>query len=383
MTNEVTHYDFDGAVITCLKVFGASPINKVFLAEYLGGMTVTDIERRVQVPPEDMGQRLLPNNVDVEGAFWDTFDRCYMIQPTRYAEICMFYHSYLITNMGSDKSQIIVKSSVLRDALHQDCKFFFPSEYQAVNRDRFAEMEQPGQEHTIFRIVKEYLEMNASNRIGVPWRTTHMRPYDLQLRLKVPENEILLSAIVRCILELPKTQGSPWLIQICQKESNGQLTYNHWKDSLETVSGRSIDETAYNGRNGKALVYAQIIGSGPTDHLLFTYKILVFYSNMFNWFSTFVVKYIEDRRYRTSNSVALQHTLPENYPHTDKSTPAIFSVNTIKNFHTVLHNIQAFDVFKQAFSAEQIRNMRVERIRQEAQFRQARVQKVGSRFFSS
>ena len=74
MTNEVTHYDFDGAVITCLKVFGASPINKVFLAEYLGGMTVTDIERRVQVPPEDMGQRLLPNNVDVEGAFWDTFD---------------------------------------------------------------------------------------------------------------------------------------------------------------------------------------------------------------------------------------------------------------------------------------------------------------------
>lgn len=51
MSNEITQYDFDGAVLTCLKMFGNSPLNKIFLAEYLGGMAVTDVERRVQVPP--------------------------------------------------------------------------------------------------------------------------------------------------------------------------------------------------------------------------------------------------------------------------------------------------------------------------------------------
>ena len=59
MAAEITHIDFDGAVDLTIKFFGNSPLNRVFLAEYIGNFYVTEGERRVQVTPQDMNLRLL------------------------------------------------------------------------------------------------------------------------------------------------------------------------------------------------------------------------------------------------------------------------------------------------------------------------------------
>ena len=57
MAAEITHIDFDGAVDLTIKFFGNSPLNRVFLAEYIGNFYVTEGERRVQVTESEIALR--------------------------------------------------------------------------------------------------------------------------------------------------------------------------------------------------------------------------------------------------------------------------------------------------------------------------------------
>lgn len=171
-----------------------------------------------------------------------------MITPAKYAEICLYYFNYYVSTGSRDRQLILVQSGVLKTALENDCKFFFPGDYQTIKRERFAEMDQ--KPVAVYEIVKDYLDWQSGNTIhGTAWSRLHVRPNDLQNRLMNPENELLLSVIHRAIAQqIPLAPRTPWLVVILQKGSSGKPIYDEWKELVESqVSDKTLQQSKWKG----------------------------------------------------------------------------------------------------------------------------------------
>ena len=209
MAAEITHIDFDGAVDLTIKFFGNSPLNRVFLAEYIGNFYVTEGERRVQVTPQDMNLRLLSVDQDYERVFWMRFDGCYLLNPLRYSSICLYYLEYFLANSNATQKKAV--QALLADALAQDAQFFFPKDYAEMKRVRFDEMDVTAS--AVFKIVHDYLNLQSSDTIGAPWDRTHIQPADFKKRLATGHNAILLSVLQSCVNTLPVLQSVKRIIK--------------------------------------------------------------------------------------------------------------------------------------------------------------------------
>ena len=381
MAAEITHIDFDGAVDLTIKFFGNSPLNRVFLAEYIGNFYVTEAERRVQVTPQDMSLRVLSAGQDFEKVFWMRFDGCYLLNPLRYSSICLYYLEYFLENSNATQQRAV--QALLADGLTQDAQFFFPKDYAEMRRARFNELDRTGS--AVFKTVHDYLNPQSSNTVGAPWESTHIRPADFRQRLATGHQAILLGVLQSCVNTLPVLDKAPFLITICQKDNQtGVPNYTKWTQLLTAEkSGKVFGAQSYNGSSGHAFWLAQQFGSQP--HYVGQWKFELFYANVWAMFVKFLGHYIGDIRYRRSDNPSYQLTLSEKWTGKAQNGDQFLSKNSMANVQILFKIASAFSVYKQqkSMTAEEIRNITFEHSRQQRQFERAQGKKVGSRFFTS